>query len=126
MKLGHDITFIVLYKQANSLFSLIADGIYRKTILGRNTWKMLIGAQASLQRNCNKEGFNAISNHKTDSRVRIGIVSNQQNDCSGSESRIGFGGAGFPVDSNTCGNEAVASPDNGDKHIKTMGYILVQ
>ena len=28
----------------------------------------------------------------------------------------------YPVDSNTCGNEAVASPDNGDKHIKTMGY----
>ena len=79
-----------------------------------------------MQRNCNKEGFNAISNHKTDSRVRIDIVSNQQNDCSGSESRIGFGGAGYPVDSNTCGNEAVASPDNGDKHIKTMGYILVQ
>ena len=124
MKLGHDINFIVLNKKANSLFSLIADGVYRTTTMGRNTWKKLIGAQASLQRN--KEGFNAISNHKTDSRVRIGIVSNQQNDCSGSESRIGFGGAGFPVDSNTCGNEAVASPDNGDKHIKTMGYILVQ
>ena len=58
MKLGHDITFIVLYKQANSLFSLIADGIYRKTTLGRNTWKTLIGSQASLQKNCYKEGFN--------------------------------------------------------------------
>ena len=126
MKLGHDINFIVLNKNANSLFSLIADSVYRTTTMGRNKWKQLIGAQASLQRNCNKEGFNAISLSKTDSRVRIGIVSNQQNDCSGSESRIGFGGAGYPVDSNTCGNEAVASPDNGDKHIKTMGYILVQ
>ena len=24
------------------------------------------------------------------------------------------------------GNEADVSPDNGDKHIKAMGYILVQ
>ena len=28
--------------------------------------------------------------------------------------------------SNTCGNEATYSPDNGNKHIKAMGYILVQ
>ena len=128
MKLGHDINFIVLHKKANSLFSLIADSVYRTTTIGRSTWNKLIGAQASLQRNCNKEGFNSISNNKAESRVRIGIVSNQQNDCFGSESRIGFGGAGYPVDSNTCGNEAVAigSADNGDKHIKTMGYILVQ
>ena len=60
------------------------------------------------------------------SRARIGIVGNQQNDCTSSESRIGFGGAGHPTDSNTCGNEAESIPDNGEKHIKTMGYILVQ
>ena len=126
MKLGHDITFIVLYKRANSLFSLIADGIYRKTTLGRNTWKTLIGAQASLQKNCNKEGFNVKPTDQSYSRARIGILGNQQNDCASSESRIGFGGAGHPTDSNTCGNEAESSPDNGEKHIKTMGYILVQ
>ena len=40
--------------------------------------------------------------------------------------RIGFGTAGYPDDSNTCGNEATHAPDNGDKHIKAMGYILVQ
>ena len=126
MKLGHDITFIVLYKQANSLFSLIADGIYRKTTLGRNTWKTLIGLQASLQKNCNKEGFNVKPTDQSYSRARIGILGNQQNDCTSSESRIGFGAAGHPIDSNTCGNEAESSPDNGHKHIKTMGYILVQ
>ncbi|XP_078351116.1 putative skeletal organic matrix protein 5 [Oculina patagonica] len=59
MKIGHQINFIVINKQANSLYSLIADGQYRAISLGRNKWKMLIGSQASLQSNCNREGFNA-------------------------------------------------------------------
>ena len=51
-------SFIVISKAAVSLYSLIADGQYRPTSLGRNMWKTLIGTQASLQLNCNKEGFN--------------------------------------------------------------------
>ena len=42
------------------------------------------------------------------------------------DSRIGFGTGGKHDDNNTCGNEAKLSSDNGDKHIKAMGYILVQ
>ena len=42
-----------------------------------------------------------------------------------SGSRIGFGTGGQYDDSNTCGNEASQTPDNGDKHIKAIGYILV-
>ena len=38
----------------------------------------------------------------------------------------GFGTGGHPDDSNTCGNEANYSPDNGDNNIKAMGYIFVQ
>ena len=37
MKIGQQINFIVINKQANSLYSLIADGQYRNTSLGRNT-----------------------------------------------------------------------------------------
>ena len=89
-----------------------------------------IGSQASLQLNCNKEGFNAVSSSASDSKVRIGIIGNQQNECNSSESRIGFGTGGVPDDSNTCGNDASAShsygPDNGTKKIKAMGYIFVQ
>ena len=59
MKIGQQIRFIVVNQQANSLYSLIADGQYRNTSLGRDTWKSLIGSNASLQYNCNKEGFNA-------------------------------------------------------------------
>ena len=37
MNIGQQIRFIVINKQANSLYSLIADGEYRATSLGRNT-----------------------------------------------------------------------------------------
>ena len=118
--------FIVINKQAHSLYSLIADGKYRATSLGRNTWKSLVGSQASLQYNCNKEGFNAVSGDYPFSRARIGILGNNENDCSKCDSRVGFGTGGHFDNTNTCGNEATYSPDNGNKHIKAMGYILVQ
>ena len=126
MKIGPQLRFIVINRHANSLFSLIADGKYRATSLGRNTWKSLIGSRASLQPNCNKEGFNAVGGSFRLSKARIGITANEQNDCGSCDSRIGFGTGGLHDDSNTCGNEATYSPDNGDKHIKAMGYILVQ
>ena len=125
MKIGKQLKFIVINKRADSLYSLIADGLYRATSLGRNTWKKLIGLQASLQPNCNKEGFNAVSSSEAHSKARIGIISNGGNDCDSCDSRIGFGTGGKFDDFNTCGNEATHSPD-GNKHIKTMGYIFVQ
>ena len=45
---------------ASSSYSLITDGEYRETNLGRNKWKSLISG-SSLQNNCNKEGFNVYS-----------------------------------------------------------------
>ena len=126
MKINNQLRFIVINRHANSLFSLIADGKYHATSLGRNTWKSLVGSRASLQRNCNKEGFNAVGDSPRQSKARIGITANEQNDCGSCDSRIGFGTGGRPDDSNTCGNEATYSPDNGNKHIKAMGYILVQ
>ena len=126
MKIGQQINFTVINKQANSLYSLIADGQYRATSLGRNKWKTLIGSEASLQLNCNKEGFNVKSDTGSSSSAIIGFLGNDQPDCSSSESRIGFGTGGFPHDGVTCGNTAMGSPDNKDKQIKAMGYILVQ
>ena len=73
------------------------------------------------------EGFNAAgSNSHDQSKARIGIISNNQDDCATCDSRIGFGAGGLHDDTNTCGNEASRSADNSDKHIKTMGYILVR
>ena len=126
MKISGQLRFIVFDKQANSLYSLIADGTYRATSLGRNEWKKLIGAESSLQLNCNKEGFNAVGTSRYNSKARIGYIANQQNDCGSCNSRIGFGTGGHPDNSNTCGNAASFSPDNGDRDIKAVGYILVQ
>ena len=120
------VNFIIINKQASSLFTLIADGQYRATSLGRKTWKELVGSKASLQRSCNKEGFNAVCSIEGSSKARIGILGNNEGKCSNCDSRIGFGTGGKHDDSNTCGNEAKFSADNGNKHIKAMGFILVQ
>lgn len=125
MKVGQFINFIVIKTHANSLFSLIADGQYRATSLGRDTWKTLIGPQASLQRNCNKEGFNAFV-RSNDAKARIGFIANNENSCISCDSKIGFGTGGAPDYHITCGNVAKYEPDNGDVHIIAMGYIFVQ
>ncbi|KAL9954490.1 hypothetical protein ACROYT_G042038 [Oculina patagonica] len=120
MKIGQQFNFIAINKQANSLYSLIADGQYRATSLGRNTWMSLIGSPAYLQANCNKEGFNAASGRLDLGKARIGLLGNNEDNCDTCDSRIGFGTGGLHDDSNTCGNES------GGSHIKAMGYILVQ
>ena len=125
MKVGAESKFIVLNKEASSLHSLIADGQYRQTSLGREAWKNLI-SEASLQQKCNKEGFNVLSDLAKHSKARIGIVGNNEDDCGSSDSRIGFGTAGYPDDANSCGDVAKHGGDKGDKLIKAMGYIFVQ
>ena len=127
MRIGNQsVKFLVISKTGASLYSVIADGHYRPTSLGRDKWKALIGSEASLQTNCNREGFNAVCGIYHNSKARIGIIGNDQEDCRWCDSRIGFGTGGYPDDNNTCGNEAKHAGDNGEKHIKTMGYILVK
>ena len=112
---------------SGSLYSLIKGGVYHPTAVGRKAWKKLI-PQSSLQRNCNKEGFNVrVSNKATKARIRIGIISNQENNCHSPDSRIGIGGAGTNCGqdgSNSVGNTARCRADNGDKDIKSFGYIF--
>ena len=126
MKISGQLRFIVINKQANSLYSLIADGTYRATSLGRNEWKKLIGARGSLQLDCNREGFNAVGTASDYSKARVGYIAKDPYGCGRCDSRIGFGTGGYPDNSTTCGNVAAARPDNGDRYIKAMGYILVQ
>ena len=112
---------------SDSLYSLIKGGVYHPTAIGRKAWKELI-PQSSLQRNCNKEGFNVrVSNNKKITRIRIGIISNQENNCNTPDSRIGIGGAGTYCGQDgsiSVGNTARCLADNGDKNIKSFGYIF--
>ena len=127
MKIDQQINLIVFTQLANSLHSLIAEGQYRGTSLGRTTWKTLIGSEASPQLNCSKEEFNAAQGSKGNSaKARLCILGNEQNDCNSCDSSIGFGTGGRPDETSTCGNGASADGDNGNKLIKAMGYVLVQ
>lgn len=124
MMVNQQFRSFAIHKDANSLHHLMANGQYHATSLGRNKWKSLIGPEASLQGNCNREGFNVVTPYM---KARIGIVSNEQNDCATCDSKIGFGLMGYPDVNNTCGNAAeYINADNGDKRIKAMGYIFVQ
>ncbi|XP_022803793.1 uncharacterized skeletal organic matrix protein 5-like [Stylophora pistillata] len=124
MKINEELRFIVIDKIADSLYALIADGQYRSTNLGPYRWKSLIGSQGYLQQHCNKEGFNLVPESaywkNKACKARIGIFANNQNNCGDVDSRIGFGTGGGGDRNNTCGN------DGGPRHIKAMGYILVQ
>ena len=131
MKIDQQLRFIVINMEADSLYSLIADGKYRPTVLGRDTWRSLIGPKASSQIYCNREGFNlypltAFWEFKAP-KARIGFVTNNANNCKDVDTRIGFGTGGPHDDNNTCGIVADKSGlDNGPRFIKAMGYILVQ
>ena len=125
LQVGSALNWLPITRNADSLYSLIADNKHRDTNLGRDAWKSLISG-SSLQPHCNREGFNT---YFKNTRVRIGIFSNQENNCDSPDSRIGIGAAGNHCgqnNANSVGNEARCGPDNGDKSIRAMGYVLVQ
>ena len=110
MKVNGQLRFTVINSQASSLHSLIADGQYRATSLGRSKWIALTDSKAYLQPNCNEEGFN--TQKGSNRRARVGILGNNEDDCRTCDSAIGFG-----VDNRAC----------GDLHyFRAMCYILVQ
>ena len=118
MKSGGTLKWRPISYTASSLYHLIAPGNYRERYIGRNNWKYLITG-SSLQSHCNKEGFNVQYSLK----VRIGIVTNNENDCLSTDSFLGFGSS---YNSVTCGNFARHGGDNGDKTLSVFGYVFVQ
>ena len=131
MKLGDTTNWIKLSHTADSLHSVIADGVYKATSVGRNTWKSLL-RDSSLQTECYKEGFNShasVTNVPNPGVVRIGIIADNRDNCISCNSRIGVGGGGDSGGQqvNPCGNEATHDNlDNGEKHLKAFCYILLQ
>ncbi|KAK3750776.1 hypothetical protein QZH41_015319, partial [Actinostola sp. cb2023] len=100
--------WVHLNYQANSLYSVIADGNYRGFSIGRDKWKSLLPG-SYLQPHCNREGFNSLK------RVRIGIEANNENNCGSPDSHLGFGLKCHETTGNC-----------GQKKIKAHGYILAQ
>ena len=96
------------------------------TTLGRDTWKGLIGSTASLQPNCNLEGTNVFNDL---TRVRIGIIANQELDCLSPDSRLGVGGGGTVCGgppTQSAGNTSCFMGDNGDVELPAFAWVFVR
>jgi hypothetical protein len=116
---------------ADSLQALFS-GPFVATNVTRTEWMKLVPG-SGLQPNCNKEGFN---NELTGfSKVRFGILGNQENDCNSPDSFVGFGTAGGPCNAGNAavGNKASCAPvldvdgaATGDKLIQSFGYLFVR
>ncbi len=107
---------LVLAVQGSSLGYLISQGKLIATSAGRQNWKSLL-VDSSLQMYCSQEGLNTID-------CRIGISSNQENDCASPDSWLGIGCVGgFAAGNFADGNW---SPDNGAKATKAFGYVWVR
>jgi hypothetical protein len=116
---------------STSLQTLIGTtNAYMATAAGRDAWKGLLQT-ASLQPYCNREGVNAQGNTFGGiwPSVRLGIVSNQENQCDSPDSWIGVGGRGTACGINpaiSVGNSARCSADNGDLDRAAFGYVFVR
>lgn len=117
-----------------SVRDVMASG-FVPTAVGRQAWKDLVGPSASLQYNCNREGFTNQPGASNQMAVRIGILSNQEYDCGSPDSAIGFGMVqtglyyAMPAVQFTVGNYALwcaDSVDNGPQSIGKFGYLLGQ
>lgn len=94
--------------------------------IGRDAWKTLAG-NGSLQANCNREGFNVQAGGIS---LRLGISSNQENDCGTNDSFVGVGGNGNPCSAVGGGNLAVGNiascmPDNGDRKQAAFAWVYL-
>ncbi|XP_065839395.1 uncharacterized protein [Oscarella lobularis] len=130
LKTGETLNELVLDQPAASMKDLMGTGEHHPTDLGRSAWKTLV-PYSSLQYNCNREGFNCRSDWTgAYSRVRIGIIGNQENNCNSCDSWIGIGGFGHLCSphaaNNTVGNFASCSADNGDRNTFSIGYVFVR
>ena len=113
--------------QTSTLLEMFKDGTEKITTVGRRGWLDLV-PDSVLQPNCNKEGFNIMSQRRV--KVRLGIVANNEDDCGTPNSLIGFG-AGSNGDS--CGKNVdiscgVFTVCNGNSYmVKPMtGYIFIR
>jgi hypothetical protein len=120
-----DIRYIVLPLPAAKLADLFAPAQSRTTAAGRDTWKGMMGPTGSLQPNCNAEGTNQFSDV---SRVRLGILGNNEEDCATPDSRIGVGGGGLACvePTPTAGCSTCYGGDNGDVELPAFAWVFVR
>jgi len=115
---------------STSMFAAMQGALWpvddKRERVGRVGWESLL-ASGSLQTNCNIEGLNVATAGGVS--VRIGIVGNNEADCTSNDSWIGVGGSGTSCDARgtlVAGDMAGCSADNGDRQTRTFAYVLVR
>ena len=133
IKVNNVTKWIVIDHKASSLFNVIADRVFRNTTVEKDKWLSLMNGSL-LQEYCNTEGFNVFNTfifnyQQVKVKVRIGIITNNEDDCDTCDSCIGFGallrGCDGGIRKTTCGNIAVCGFLH-NKNTPAFGYILVQ
>ncbi|KAK3742227.1 hypothetical protein QZH41_008995, partial [Actinostola sp. cb2023] len=133
MKIGHVTRWLKVVYSGNSLYDVISGGKFDQFPNKVSEWRSLVPG-SSLQ-HYYRIGFNnkasVDSRALINSRARVGIVANNENDYTTPDSRIGFGTGGHgrdEDDTNSCGNEAATGvgSDQGRVSIKAFCYILIQ
>ena len=119
MTVNNATNMILLNHSANSLYNVIADGIYRRTYLGRDVWLTLVN-DGEIQEYCNKEGFN-VEVVGTKLFLRIGLAGNEQDNCVTPDSSIGFG-----MQYDEPGQRRSSGIIYVSSHVPSFGYIFVQ
>ncbi|XP_028516423.1 uncharacterized skeletal organic matrix protein 5-like [Exaiptasia diaphana] len=128
LKVNDTLKWTVIPYKASSLYDVIAKGEYRPTNISKAKWLSLIDG-ARLQENCNREGFN--TGYEKSGYHRIGIISNEQNDCNSVDSFLGIG-AKKKIHKHTipfsCGNFCGHGKTCNGREISitAFGYIMIQ
>jgi hypothetical protein len=118
---------------AATLFEIFRDGALRPTSAGRDAWTGLID-EGHLQPLCNREGLNATGadcgTGVCCERVRIGIVTDDNDGCCNPDAWIGVGGTGgmnmscgFMVAEVTAGNFSACGEQRNNG---AFGYVFVR
>jgi subtilisin-like proprotein convertase family protein len=125
MKVAGATKWLLLTQTGTSLMDLM-KGAVAYTSLGRAAWKSLV-AGSSAQPYCNREGFNISCGSRA---VRLGFLTNQENDCNSCDSFLGYGHTGDAgcsvVGGNYCGVMGSCTADAGDQNLVGFGYLFAR
>eukprot|EP00795_Rhopilema_esculentum_P015213 gene15213-6416_t len=116
MRLGSEKNFITLHKPSSSLLTCFS-GSYVSTFHLRQSWLNILKG-STLQAYCNVQGINVIQG-TVDSRVRIGILGNNENDCVTPDSGLGIGLGGAHLRGTGVSTGATMNSQ------QAFGYILI-
>jgi len=137
---GADKTLVIPVADTTSLQDLITNTApnTKFTSLGRTAWIDSVIPDATPQANCNLEGINVQINYgptctgafSSGDAIRIGLLTNQENDCCSPDSSTGFGAAAGTAN---CSGEAAVSAGTiggncytGGPNVVNFGFLFVR